>query len=200
MRVIPISGKARHGKDTCAEMLNEYLTDHGYRVLITHYGDLVKYVCKKFFDWDGRKDDKGRALLQYVGTDVVRSKVTDYWCNFIVDMLNFFGSEWDFVLIPDTRFPNEIECLRNNGFFTTHLRVIRPDFDNGLTTVKDIVVDSVVEGSKELVRDASKIGLIVGVGVFGYFNGYGEVIMKQMDEAKRLGKYLENLADDLYLK
>jgi len=73
------------------------------------------------------------------------------------------------------------------------------DFDNGLTAVKDIVVDSVVEGSKELVRDASKIGLIVGVGVFGYFNGYGEVIMKQIDEAKRLGKYLENLADDLYL-
>lgn len=74
------------------------------------------------------------------------------------------------------------------------------DFDNGLTTAKEVVVDSVVEGSKELVRDASKIGLIVGVGVFGYFNGFGEVIMKQFDEAKRLGKYLENLADDLYLK
>lgn len=74
------------------------------------------------------------------------------------------------------------------------------DFDNGLTTAKEVVVDSVVEGSKELVRDASKIGLIVGVGVFGYFNGYGEVIMKAIDEAKRLGKYLENLADDLYLK
>ena len=74
------------------------------------------------------------------------------------------------------------------------------DFDNCLTTAKEVVVDSVIEGSKELVRDASKIGLIVGVGVFGYFNGYGEVIMKQFDEAKRLGKYLENLADDLYLK
>lgn len=74
------------------------------------------------------------------------------------------------------------------------------DFDNGLTTAKEVVVDSVVEGSKELVRDASKIGLMLGVGVFGYLNGYGEVIMKQFDEAKRLGKYLENLADDLYLK
>lgn len=74
------------------------------------------------------------------------------------------------------------------------------EFDNGIETVKEIVIDSVVEGSKELVRDASKIGLMLGVGVFGYFNGYGEVIMKQIDEAKRLGKYLENLADDLYLK
>ena len=170
MRVIPISGKARHGKDTCAEMLNEYLTDHGYRVLITHYGDLVKYVCKNFFDWDGKKDDKGRALLQYVGTDVVRSKVTDYWCYFIVDMLNFFGSEWDFVLIPDTRFPNEIECLRNNGFFTTHLRVVRPDFDNGLTKkqnahISETALDD-IEPDYTIMNDGSLEDLLAKITKF----------------------------------
>lgn len=43
-----------------------------YRVLVTHFGDLVKYVCEKFFDWDGVKDESGRSLLQYVGTNKVR--------------------------------------------------------------------------------------------------------------------------------
>lgn len=73
------------------------------------------------------------------------------------------------------------------------------DFDDYLTTAKDVVVESVIDGSKALGSDLAKVGLIVGVGVFGYCNGYGEVIMKQIEEAKRLGRYMYNLAGDLYL-
>ena len=49
MKVICISGKARHGKDTLATILKKRLEDNGNRVLITHFGDLVKYICEKFF-------------------------------------------------------------------------------------------------------------------------------------------------------
>lgn len=65
MKVICISGKARHGKDTLAGILDEHLKANGHRVLIAHFGDLVKYICEKFFAWDGAKDEKGRTLLQY---------------------------------------------------------------------------------------------------------------------------------------
>ena len=67
MRVITISGHAQNGKDTFAKMVSEKLGKKGYRVLVTHYADLVKYICKMFFDWDGQKDDHGRELLQFVG-------------------------------------------------------------------------------------------------------------------------------------
>lgn len=46
MKVICISGKARHGKDTLAGMLDEHLKVNGHRVLIAHFGDLVKYICE----------------------------------------------------------------------------------------------------------------------------------------------------------
>lgn len=69
MKIVCISGKAQHGKDTTAKLLEEILEAQGNRVLIAHYGDLVKYVCKTFFGWDGKKDEKGRTLLQRVGTD-----------------------------------------------------------------------------------------------------------------------------------
>lgn len=132
MKVILISGKARHGKDTFAEMLRKKLEDDGNRVLVAHYGDLVKYVCKTFFGWNGEKDEYGRHILQYVGTDVIRNQKEDYWVKFITDMLEFFGDNWDYVLIPDTRFPNEVEKMKSR-FDTIHLRILRPDFDNGLT-------------------------------------------------------------------
>lgn len=133
MKVICISGKAQHGKDTTAGFLKERLEDQGYDVLIAHYGDLVKYVCKSFFGWNGAKDEYGRGLLQYVGTDVVREQEPDFWVAFLAKMLHFFREEWDYVLIPDSRFPNEIDYLRDAGLDVTHLRVIREHFQSPLT-------------------------------------------------------------------
>ena len=105
----------------------------GNRVLIAHYGDLVKYVCKTFFGWDGKKDEKGRTLLQRVGTDKIRAVSPDYWVDFIVSILDIFCDEWDYVLIPDTRFPNEYEIYETYGMDAILLRVVRPNFVSPLT-------------------------------------------------------------------
>lgn len=114
-------------------MLSEKLELEGKRVLVAHYADLLKYICKKFFGWDGNKDEKGRHILQYVGTDVIRQKMPDYWVDFIISILELFEDNWDYVLIPDSRFPNEIEKLREKGFDVSHVRIVRPNFVSPLT-------------------------------------------------------------------
>lgn len=118
MKIIAISGKAGVGKDTTAGFLKEYLEEQNERVIIVHYGDLVKYVCKTFFNWNGLKDEAGRTLLQKVGTDKIRAINPDFWTNFVRDILKAFNDEWDVVLIPDVRFPNELECLGELGEVT----------------------------------------------------------------------------------
>lgn len=133
MKIVCISGKAQNGKDTTTNFLSEALTAKGYRVLIAHFGDLVKYVCKTFFGWDGKKDEKGRTLLQYVGTDKIRAVSPDYWANFIVSILDIFRDEWDYVLLPDCRFPNEYEIFETFGLDAVLLRVQRPNFQSPLT-------------------------------------------------------------------
>lgn len=133
MRVILISGKAQHGKDTTAGFLKSALETDGFSVLITHYGDLVKYICKSFFDWDGNKDEAGRTILQYVGTDVIRKQDENYWVRFIGEMLTFFNGKWDYVLIPDCRFLNEVNYLKEMGFDTVHIRVVRENYVSQLT-------------------------------------------------------------------
>ena len=112
MNVICISGKAQNGKDTVAETIRDSLEEDGKRVLITHYGDLVKYIAKTYFDWDGEKDEQGRETLQFIGTDIVRTKRPTYWVDFIISILELFGNNWDYVLIPDCRFPDECEIGR----------------------------------------------------------------------------------------
>lgn len=132
MKIVCISAKAQHGKDTAAGIIKEYLESLGKKVLITHYADLVKFVCTNYFGWDGKKDEKGRTLLQYIGTDKVGAKDPAYWVNFIVSILKIFDDEWDYVLIPDCRYPVEVTRMTEN-FDTTTIRVERPNFDNGLT-------------------------------------------------------------------
>lgn len=135
MKVICISAKARHGKDVSAEILKTIFEAQGKRVLITHYADLLKYICKAFFNWNGVKDDYGRTMLQRVGTDIVGAQQEDFWVNFIASILKFFPDEWDIVLIPDCRYPVEFEVMKAN-FDTVLLRVERPNFDNGLSTAQ----------------------------------------------------------------
>jgi len=135
MKVCCISAKARHGKDTSAELIKEHLENRGQRVLITHFADLLKFICVKYFNWDGNKDERGRTLLQYIGTDVVGAQNPAFWAEFVVSILNMFKKDWDYVLIPDCRYPVEVATVER-AFDTVVLRVERPGFDNGLTEVQ----------------------------------------------------------------
>jgi hypothetical protein len=129
MKIILISGKAGSGKDTAAGIIKDNMIADGIpekRILITHFADLLKYIASKFFGWDGVKDENGRTLLQYLGTDVVRKKDKNFWTSFILKILNLFGDSWDYVLIPDTRFLNEIQDIKAvyNNILT--VRIERP--------------------------------------------------------------------------
>ena len=132
MKIVLISGKAQNGKDTVANILKEKLEQKGNKVVITHFSDLIKFVCEKYFGWDGQKDEKGRTILQYVGTDVVRSIKPNYWVDFIIEFLSMFREEWDYVLIPDVRFPNEITRF-DESWDITSVRVTRLNFTSTLT-------------------------------------------------------------------
>jgi len=133
-KVILISGKARHGKDTVANFMKDKLTEAGKPTFVYHFADPLKFVCSKYFNWDGEKDEKGRSLLQYVGTDVIRARDQNFWADFAARLIACFDGHWDFVIIPDARFPNEIEAFSKRRFKTFHLRVLRPNFDNLLSS------------------------------------------------------------------
>ena len=161
LKFICISGHAGSGKDTVADMMRTYLWGYGERVLITHYADLLKYVCTNFFHWNGVKDEAGRTLLQHIGTDVVRSQEPDYWVGFLAHIFELFPDQWDFVIIPDCRFPNELDYLRAQGFDVTHIHINRPGFVGILTddqrshasetSMDDIAPDHTIQNGGSLI-------------------------------------------------
>ena len=133
MQIILISGKAENGKSTVAFMVKSILESKGKRVLKIAYADLVKYVCKQYFEWDGQKDIVGRSILQRVGTDIVRAKNPNYWVDFVINFVKLFEDDYEFVVIDDARFGSELTRWDRDGWDTFSVRVTREGHISSLT-------------------------------------------------------------------
>lgn len=133
--IILISAKAQGGKDSFATAFIEAAQDK--RCLRIKYGDILKFVAREHFGWNGTKDEKNRTLLQWLGTDLARNNNENVWVNCVKEIVKGLQTEYDFVLIPDCRFPNELNW-EDTDFLTYTVRLNRKnddgsDFDNGLT-------------------------------------------------------------------
>lgn len=130
VKVINISGKAMHGKDTTAQYLKEYLESHNKKVVIIHFADYLKFICRTYLGWNGEKDEAGRTLLQQIGTEKVRKQNPYFWVEQVRRLLDIFRDDWDYAIIPDTRFPDE---LFDVCYDALHIRVKRLGFESPLT-------------------------------------------------------------------
>lgn len=107
-RIIMVSGKAEHGKTTLAQMLKEELPN----AVVVNFGDKVKRFCADYFDWDGQKDEKGRELLQMVGTEFIESRnMPNYWVSTVLTEISILAEKYDYFIIADWRFKKEINYL-----------------------------------------------------------------------------------------
>jgi hypothetical protein len=133
MKIVLISGKARHGKDTAAGFFQKHLEERGKRALRISFADYVKFVCGKYYGWDGEKDDAGRHILQYVATEVFRAKDPNFWVDTVIRYAQVVWDDYDAALIADWRFPNEYYRWGDFGANEVYrVRVRRLGFENDL--------------------------------------------------------------------
>lgn len=128
MKVILISAKSQHGKDTVAQMMKNELESKGEKVLIIHFGDPVKWFAREYYNWDGKKDIEGRSLLQYIGTTMMRTYDDRYWGN-IISKFIAANNDFTYAIIPDWRFFSEEQAISeyNNNLYTIRIERLNPD-------------------------------------------------------------------------
>ena len=109
-KMILISGKAENGKTTTAEFLKSKLEALGNKVVITRYAYYLKDLATRYCDWNGTKDEKGRELLQQLGTNIIRQKLNkpNFHVGRICEDIEICQDYIDYVIIDDALFPNEI--------------------------------------------------------------------------------------------
>lgn len=160
-KIIIIAGKARAGKDTTAGYLKEIYESHGKKVLNIQYSSYIKEYAKKISNWDGSEETKPRALLQQLGTDIIRTKIDElFFTKKIIDDLKVYSFFFDVITISDARFKIEIDEPRKvfNSIIALHIE--RPNFDNGLTMEQkkhrsEIDLDDYQNFNYEIINDGT---------------------------------------------
>lgn len=80
----------------------------------------------------------------------------------MADIIKWYGHIWDFFIIPDIRFKNEVETLSDDN--TIKIRVIRPGFDNGLSEaqkqhISETDLDDYTDWSYVVYNDSTLLDL-----------------------------------------
>jgi len=106
MHVYLLAGRMFSGKSTVAKQLQIELwrTNPFTEISICRFAAGVKQVAYDSFGWDGVKDEKGRRLLQVIGTECGRDYNNNIWAD-----KAYTDNKGDVLIFDDWRFPNEYE-------------------------------------------------------------------------------------------
>lgn len=134
--VIGISGKARSGKSTLAELMKLSLETREYTVKILNFADPLKDMMIDILGYDeynvstqpGKTEQfngqpyTGRRAMQIIATDMFRDKYDpDVWTDIMRKRITDTLHKYDYVIVSDVRFPNEVECLQGFGATMVHI-------------------------------------------------------------------------------
>lgn len=147
------------GKTTLGNFLKRYIKKE---VVICPFAYQLKLFCVEL-GWDGKKDAKGRQLLNDIGM-----KAREYDPNVWVNMWlrNTRKYREDVIIVDDVRFQNEVNAIRNLGGHILYIKrdgTERPDLESEGFRLKeyDHVFDN--NGDEDRLRERVKHWVDVNV-------------------------------------
>jgi hypothetical protein len=101
------------------ELIEDIVNFHFYELFsnddcLISFAEPVKKIAVEQFGWNGLKDDKGRKLLQLIGTDVGRGYNEAIWINIALKKYNDIKKQNNLIVIDDVRFLNEAKFIKEN--------------------------------------------------------------------------------------
>ncbi len=115
---IGLGHKARHGKNFVADVIHAV---HPTTTRVLGFADALKAHCRVAYGMRA----KDAPLLQMVGTDLYRRQNPNIWVEVLEATANDYPEP--IILIPDCRFPNEVEFVTSRGGFTIKVTRYTPD-------------------------------------------------------------------------
>ncbi len=129
-----VSGRANSGKDTTCELINNNIKLKGLNSINLQFSSYIKMYAKVLSSWDGSEDTKPRALLQELGTNIIRNKIDNmFFINRIIEDIKVYSYYCDVITISDARLPLELDMVNKNFDNVYKIRIERPSFENNLT-------------------------------------------------------------------
>lgn len=165
-KIYIISGKARSGKDTIADIIEKYYGNK--KVIKLSYSYYLKDFAKRITGWDGSDNTKPREFLQQLGIELIKTKIDEHFLiNRLCDDIKIFSYFYDVIIITDARLVDEIEIPKKLYPCANVIKITR-NIENNLTTnekkhLTEIALDNynkydyIIENNETLDELAKKV-------------------------------------------
>jgi len=128
-QIFILSGKARSGKDTVAEIIEEFYKDK--KVIKLSYSYYLKDYLKRMNLYNEK--NKPRSLMQDFGQNLLRKIDNNFLINRLLEDIEVFSYFYDIIIVTDARMKNEIIIPKEKYENVKTIRIVRDNYDNGLT-------------------------------------------------------------------
>jgi len=125
--IIGLNGQFKHGKSYFAQYLIDAATQAGMVAKIIPFAEPLKQIAKDQFGWDGEKDERGRRLLQVIGTDAGREYNPRIWVDKWLETVRVAMRYSDLIIADDMRFGNEHDVIEWLQGFPVGINRHNPD-------------------------------------------------------------------------
>ncbi len=133
--IILIGGKARSGKSTVAGYLKEKYLSQNKKVVISPYTKYLKQYIEEITEKKMDEKNKPRELLQKISAELIKDHLgkEDFFINRQIEDIEIYSYFMDVIIIPDVRFPKEIEIIKKTFSNVISIGVIRKNYQSDLT-------------------------------------------------------------------
>lgn len=185
MKIIGLGHYSRTGKDSLANYLTARLETAGVTSKKIPFAWKLKDICHQLYGWDGLReaafyDIKENEYLRDVKLPTIGKTPVEIWVDMGTPAVrnNVYMNTWidyvlrtdhgvDVIIIPDVRFPNEVEAIRElNGWLG---KVVRPGY-----------------GPRNTVADRALLG----------WNGW-DAVVGQSGKMSELDQWAKDLAESI---
>lgn len=130
-KLFVFAGKAKVGKDTAANVTEEYYQKKSKIVIRYSCTVYLKKYIQEIYNWDGKEETKPRDILQSLG-----KKIKETYPNFFIDRMEedikFLSNHCDIMIITGIRLVPELNFLKNQPN-SVLIKIEKPNLDNKLT-------------------------------------------------------------------
>ncbi len=130
-KIFILGGKARQGKDTICEYIQDYYENKKCLYLPNNY--YMRDYAKRITGWSGEDATKPRELLIELA-DLARKNINEhYYIERTLQDIEIFSYYFDIIIISDARFPYEMTLPKERFKNVITIMVKRPNYESSLT-------------------------------------------------------------------
>lgn len=133
--IILIAGRARSGKNTFAQYLQEEYKKQNKKVINSPYTKYLKHYIEEITEKEIEEENKPRDLLQQISSKIIKGDLgkNDFFIKRQIEDLEIYSYFADIILIPDVRFPEEIEIIKDKFSDVISIGITRKNYISDLT-------------------------------------------------------------------